>query len=57
MIKDLYPSGFNSFVVPFMAGMIFVLSWCLIGAVRIIWELPHDDRKKLFLCGIEYTDK
>ena len=49
MIKDLYPSGFNSFVVPFMAGMIFVLSWCLIGAVRIIWELPHDDRKKLFL--------
>lgn len=49
MIRDLYPSGFNSFVVPFMIGMIFVLCWCFIGAVRIIWELPSQDRRKLFL--------
>lgn len=49
MIRDLYPSGFNSFIVPFMIGMIFVLCWCFIGAVRIIAELPSEDRKKFFL--------
>ena len=25
MMRDIYPSGFNSFVTPFMLGMIFVL--------------------------------
>ena len=49
MIRDIYPSGFDSFVVPFMAGMIFVLCWCLIGAVRILAELHAEDRKKLAL--------
>lgn len=48
-MKDLYPSGFNSFVTPFLIGMIFVLCWCLFGAVRVIWELPKEDRKKFFL--------
>lgn len=49
MIRDIYPSGYNSFVVPFMIGMIFVLCWCLAGAVRILAELDKADRKKLFL--------
>ena len=49
MIKDLYPSGFNGFVLPFMIGMTFVLCWCLAGAVRIIMELEQEDRKKFFL--------
>lgn len=48
-MKDLYPSGFNSFVTPFMIGMIFVFCWCLAGAFRVIWELPQEDRKKFFL--------
>ena len=49
MMKEIYPSGFNSFVTPFMLGMLFVLSWCIIGACRILFELPQEDRKKLAL--------
>lgn len=49
MIRDIYPSGFNSFIIPFMIGMIFVLCWCFIGAARIIIELSAEDRKKFFL--------
>lgn len=48
-MRDLYPSGFNSFVTPFMIGMLFVLGWCLVSAVRVMAELPREDRKKLFL--------
>lgn len=49
MIRDIYPSGFNSFILPFMVGMAFVLCWCFIGAARIIIELSAEDRKKFFL--------
>lgn len=49
MIRDLFPSGFSYFVLPFMVGMIFVLLWCLAGAIRIIAELEPKDRKKFFL--------
>lgn len=49
MIRDIYPSGFNGFILPFMIGMVFVLCWCLAGAVRIVTELDAGDRKKLFL--------
>lgn len=42
-------SGFHPFVIPFMIGMCFVLTWCVIGAIRIIWQLPAKDRKKFFL--------
>lgn len=49
MIRDIYPSGFNSFILPFMVGMVFVLCWCFIGAARIIIELSAEDRKKFFL--------
>lgn len=48
-MRELYPSGFNSFVTPFMIGILFVLGWCLVGACRIILELPQEDRKKFFL--------
>ena len=48
-MTDIYPSGFNSFIMPFMIGMIFVLSWCAIGAIRVIMELTPQDRKKFFL--------
>ena len=48
-MREIYLSGFNTFVLPFMFGMLFVLGWCLIGAVRIIFQLTPDDRKKLFL--------
>ena len=48
-MREIYLSGFNTFVLPFMFGMVFVLGWCLIGAVRIIFQLTPSDRKKFFL--------
>ena len=32
-----------------MIGMIFILSYCIIGLVRIILQLPKEDRKKFFI--------
>ena len=48
-MREIYLSGYSNFIIPFMIGMIFVLSWCAIGAVRIILQLSSDDRKKFFL--------
>ncbi len=48
-MREIYLSGYNNFVLPFMIGMIFVLSWCVIGTVRIIFQLSREDRKKFFL--------
>jgi len=48
-MREIYLSGYNNFVLPFMFGMIFVLSWCVIGAIRIIFQLTQEDRKRFFL--------
>ena len=48
-MREIYLSGYNNFILPFMFGMLFVLSWCVIGALRIIIQLPGEDRKKFFL--------
>ena len=37
---------FDPFVLPFVLGMTFVLLYCLIGMIRIIWQLPKEDRRK-----------
>ena len=47
-MNELHPTGFDYFVLPFTIGMIFVLLWCLGGAIRIIAELDSEDRKKFF---------
>ena len=48
-MREIYLSGYSNFIIPFMIGMIFVLSWCIIGAIRVIMELSAEDRKKFFL--------
>ncbi|MBQ6879251.1 MAG: 4Fe-4S dicluster domain-containing protein [Bacteroidales bacterium] len=48
-MREIYLSGYNNFVLPFMLGMIFVLSWCIIGAIRVILQLPKEDRKRFFM--------
>lgn len=48
-MREIYLSGYNHFVLPFMVGMIFVLSWCVIGAIRIVMQLTPEDRKKAVL--------
>ena len=37
---------FDPFVLPFVIGMTFVLLYCLIGMIRIIWQLPKEDRRR-----------
>ena len=37
---------FDPFVLPFVLGMTFVLLYCFIGMIRIIWQLPKEDRRK-----------
>ena len=39
---------FHPFVLPFVIGMAFVLTYCLVGLVRVIWQLPKNDRKKFW---------
>ncbi|MBR4786685.1 MAG: (Fe-S)-binding protein [Bacteroidales bacterium] len=46
---DRIPSGFHPFVLPFLFGMVFVLSYCLFGMVRILWQLPKKDLRKFLL--------
>ncbi len=48
-MRERFLSGYNDFVLPFMIGMVFILSYCLVGMIRIILQLPKDDRKKFFL--------
>ncbi len=42
-------TGFHPFVIPFVAGMFFVLGYCLYGIIRILVELPRSDRQKFLL--------
>ncbi|MCQ2066192.1 MAG: (Fe-S)-binding protein [Bacteroidaceae bacterium] len=46
---DRIASGFNPFVIPFLAGMAFVLGYCLISMIRIVLQLSHADRKKFLI--------
>ena len=39
---------FHPFVLPFVLGMAFVLTYCLVGLLRIIAHLPKDDRKQFW---------
>ena len=42
-------SGFHPFVLPFLFGMLFVLGYCLYGFLRILVQLPHEDRRKFLI--------
>ena len=42
------PQIFHPFVLPFVVGMAFVLTYCVVGLVRVIWQLPKADRKKFW---------
>ena len=46
---DRFASGFDPFVLPFRFGMIFVLGYCIIGAIRLILQLDAEDKKMFFL--------
>jgi len=48
-MRERFLTGYNNFVLPFLFGMVFVLSWCAISMLRIYFQLPKEDRKKLLL--------
>ena len=48
-MTERFPSAFHPFVIPFLAGMVFVLGVCFIKAAIVIRELDKADRKKWFL--------
>ena len=48
-MRERFISGYNDFVIPFMAGMIFILVYLLAALIRLILQLPARDRRKFFL--------
>lgn len=48
MIERL-ANGFDPFVIPFTVGMIFVLAYCGIGFLVILFQLSREDRKRFLL--------
>ena len=48
-MRERFATGFDPFVLPFLAGMIFVLGYCLYGIVRIVLQLPREDRRRFAL--------
>ncbi len=49
MMRERFLSGYNDFVLPFMIGMVFILSYVMVGIIRVILQLTPEDRKKLAL--------
>ena len=43
------PGAFHPFVLPFVFGMLFVLTYCLVGMIRVFFELPREDRKRFLI--------
>ncbi len=48
-MEDRIPGGYDNFVIPFLAGMAFILAYCIAKLIGIIMHMPSDDRKKLLL--------
>lgn len=48
-MTERFAVGFHPFVVPFLAGMAFVLSVCAVKAAIVVGQLDRKDRKKWFL--------
>ena len=36
-------------MLPFVFGMLFVLTYCLVGMIRVFFELPREDRKRFLI--------
>lgn len=48
-MRERFLTGYNDFVIPFMVGMIFVLTYCVVAAIRIWFQLSKEDRKKVLI--------
>ena len=41
-MSERFASGYNDFVLPFLIGMAFVITYCLVALVRILLQLPAE---------------
>lgn len=48
-MKERIIGGYDDFVLPFMIGIIFILTYLFIGLIRLFKHIPASDRKKLLL--------
>ena len=48
-MRERFLTGYNNFVLPFLIGMVFILTYCLVCLFRILHQLPHEDRKRFLL--------
>ncbi len=48
-MRERFLIGFDPFVLPFLVGMVFILTYCAVGLIRIIMQLPKEDRRRFFL--------
>lgn len=48
-MRERFLTGYNDFVLPFMIGMVFILTYCIIALIRIIAQLPKEDRRHFFI--------
>ena len=48
-MRERFASGYNDFVLPFLIGMAFVVTYCLVALVRILLQLSPEDRKRFFI--------
>ena len=48
-MTDRFATTFHPFVLPFLLGLAFVLSYCAFGILRIYLQLSHEDRRKFLL--------
>ncbi|MDD2595275.1 MAG: (Fe-S)-binding protein [Bacteroidales bacterium] len=47
MMRERFLSGYDSFVLPFMIGMAFILVYCIAGMIKVIMQLNKEDKIKL----------
>lgn len=48
-MEERIAGGYDPFVLPFMIGIVFILTYLLIALIRIICIMPKSDRKRLGL--------
>lgn len=45
---DRIAQGFHPFVIPFLVGMFFVFGYCIYGVIKILLQLPREDRLRFY---------
>lgn len=48
-MRERFLVGYNDFVLPFMFGMAFILIYLVIAIIKVIAQLPKEDKKRYFL--------